>query len=90
MRTLEERLEIRLLTRTTRSVSPTDAGERLLNTIGHRFDEIERELEALTALRAKPAGTVRITCGDLVWEFERRGRPLNVHVEGQLTFNTTS
>ena len=44
MRTLEERLEIRLLTRTTRSVSPTDAGERLLNTIGHRFDEIERDL----------------------------------------------
>lgn len=190
MRALEERLEIRLLTRTTRSVSPTEAGERLLNAIGHRFDEIERELDALTALRDKPAGTVRITCGDLVlrkvllpklspllrdypdigiefdvsygfrdivadrfdagvrlgesidqdmiavpigpplrmaavaspdylasrtlpakpedllahrcinlrlptygglyvWEFERRGRPLNVHVEGQLTFNTT-
>ena len=190
MRALEERLDIRLLTRTTRSVSPTEAGERLLNAIGHRFDEIERELDALTALRDKPAGTVRITCGDLVlrkvllpklspllrdypdigiefdvsygfrdivadrfdagvrlgesidqdmiavpigpplrmaavaspdylasrtppampedllahrcinlrlptygglyvWEFERRGRPLNVHVEGQLTFNTT-
>ena len=190
MRALEERLDIRLLTRTTRSVSPTEAGERLLNAIGHRFEEIERELDALTALRDKPAGTVRITCGDLVlrkvllpklspllrdypdigiefdvsygfrdivadrfdagvrlgesidqdmiavpigpplrmaavaspdylasrtppampedllahrcinlrlptygglyvWEFERRGRPLNVHVEGQLTFNTT-
>lgn len=190
MRGLEARLGIRLLTRTTRSVSPTDAGERLLQAIGYRFDEIEAELDALTALRDKPAGTVRITCGDhvlrneilpkllpllreypdvnvefdvnyglrdivadrfdagvrmgesidkdmiavpigpplrmaavaapsyfashpipkkpqdllqhrcinlrlpthgglYVWEFERRGRPVNVHVEGQLTFNTT-
>ena len=190
MRALEERLDIRLLTRTTRSVSPTEAGERLLKTIGHRLDDIEAELDALTALRNKPAGTVRITCGDLVlrkillpkltpllreypdieiefdvnygfrdivadrfdagvglgesidqdmiampigpplrmaavaspgylasreapakpedlishrcinlrlptygglyvWEFERRGRPLNVHVAGQLTFNTS-
>ena len=61
---LEARLQIRLLTRTTRSVSLTDAGERLLNAIGHRFDEIETELDALTELRDKPAGTVRITCGD--------------------------
>ncbi|MFT3802310.1 MAG: LysR family transcriptional regulator [Burkholderiaceae bacterium] len=61
---LEARLQIRLLTRTTRSVSPTAAGERLLNAIGHRFDEIESELEELTELRDKPAGTVRITCGD--------------------------
>lgn len=66
IRALEERLQIRLLTRTTRSVSPTPAGERLLNAIGHRFDEIEAELDALTELRAKPAGTVRITCGDNV------------------------
>lgn len=64
IRGLEERLDIRLLTRTTRSVSPTPAGERLLQAIGHRFDEIELELDALTALRDKPAGTVRITCGD--------------------------
>jgi len=63
---LEERLKIRLLTRTTRSVSTTSAGERLMNAIGHRFDEIESELEALTELRDKPAGTVRITCGDNV------------------------
>jgi len=190
MRALEERLGIRLLTRTTRSVSPTEAGDRLLQSVGYRFDEIESELDALTALRDKPAGTVRITCGDHVlrdtilprllpllreypdvnvefdisygfrdivadrfdagvrlgesidkdmiatpigpplrmaavaapayfeshpvprkpqdllahqcinlrlptygglyaWEFERRGRPVNVHVEGQLTFNTT-
>ncbi|WP_395643866.1 LysR family transcriptional regulator [Rudaea sp.] len=187
---LEARLEIRLLTRTTRSVSPTPAGERLLQAIGHRFDEIETELDALTAMRDKPGGTVRITCGENVlrsillpklapvlraypdirmefdvsyglrdivadrfdagvrmgesidkdmiavpigprlrmvavaasayfaakpppkkpqdllahncinlrlptygglyaWEFERAGRPQNVHVEGQLTFNTT-
>ncbi len=190
MRGLEARLGIRLLTRTTRSVSPTDAGERLLRAIGHRFDEIDAELDALTVLRDKPAGTVRITCADHVlsnsilprllpllreypdikvefdvnygfrdivadrfdagvrlgesidkdmiavpigpplrmaavaapsyfashpvpksprdllshrcinlrlptygglyaWEFERRGRPVNVHVEGPLTFNTS-
>ena len=63
---LEARLRIRLLARTTRSVSPTAAGERLARAIGHRFDDIEAELEALTALRDKPAGTVRITCGDHV------------------------
>lgn len=63
---LETRLQIRLLTRTTRSVSPTVAGERLLQAIGHRFDEIEAELDVLTQLRDKPAGTVRITCGDHV------------------------
>lgn len=63
---LEGRLKIRLLTRTTRSVAPTSAGERLMNAIGHRFDEIESELDALTELRDKPAGTVRITCGDNV------------------------
>ena len=63
---LEARLEIRLLTRTTRSVSPTTAGERLLNAIGHRFDEIERELDELTEMRDKPAGTVRITSGEHV------------------------
>lgn len=61
---LEARLKIRLLTRTTRSVSLTTAGERLLDAVGHRFDEIEAEVEALTELRDKPAGTVRITCGD--------------------------
>lgn len=63
---LETRLDIRLLTRTTRSVSPTAAGERLLNAIGHRFDEIDAELDELTDMRDKPAGTVRITCGEHV------------------------
>ena len=66
IRGLETRLQIRLLTRTTRSVAPTAAGERLANAIGHRFEEIEAELDALTELRDKPAGTVRITCGDNV------------------------
>jgi DNA-binding transcriptional LysR family regulator len=66
IRGLEERLRIRLLTRTTRSVAPTAAGERLAHAIGHRFDEIEAELDALTELRDKPAGTVRITCSDNV------------------------
>jgi DNA-binding transcriptional LysR family regulator len=64
IRALEARMDIRLLTRTTRSVSPTAAGQRLLEGIGHRFEEIEAELDALTALRDKPAGTVRITCSD--------------------------
>lgn len=68
IRGLEERLQIRLLTRTTRSVAPTPAGERLMLAIGHRFDDIEAELDALTALRDKPAGTVRITCGDHVMQ----------------------
>src|SRR4249920_2365286 len=66
IRGLEERLQIRLLTRTTRSVAPTAAGERLAKAIGHRLDEIEAELDALTELRDKPAGAVRITCGDTV------------------------
>src|SRR6266550_6739339 len=64
VRGLEARLGLRLLTRTTRSVSPTEAGERLLQTVGHRFEEIEAELEALSALRDKPAGTIRISATD--------------------------
>ena len=61
IRALEERLKIRLLTRTTRSVSPTQAGERLLHTLVPRFEEIDAELAALSELREKPAGTIRIT-----------------------------
>jgi len=61
VRSLEERLGLRLLTRTTRSVSVTEAGERLLNRIGPHFDEIENEIAALSGMRDKPAGTVRIT-----------------------------
>jgi DNA-binding transcriptional LysR family regulator len=64
MLALEARLGVRLLTRTTRSVSVTDAGARLLNTLAPRLQDIERELESLTAMRDKPAGTVRITTHD--------------------------
>ncbi|QJP13126.1 LysR family transcriptional regulator [Starkeya sp. ORNL1] len=64
IRRLEERLGVRLLTRTTRSVSPTVAGERLLQSLGPRFEEIELELAALSELRDKPAGTIRITAGE--------------------------
>jgi DNA-binding transcriptional LysR family regulator len=61
---LEERLGMRLLTRTTRSVSCTEAGERLMRTVAPRLGEIELELAALTELRDKPAGTLRITAGE--------------------------
>jgi DNA-binding transcriptional LysR family regulator len=64
IRALEERIGLRLLARTTRSVAPTDAGERLLQTITPRFAEIEAELAALSELREKPAGTVRVTAGE--------------------------
>jgi DNA-binding transcriptional LysR family regulator len=60
----EQRIGIRLLTRTTRSVAPTQAGERLLRTVGPRLDEVETELASLTELRDKPAGTIRITTSD--------------------------
>src|ERR1700736_3036932 len=64
IRGLEERLGLRLLTRTTRSVAPTEAGERLVRNVGPRFEEIDAELSALTELREKPAGTIRITTGE--------------------------
>lgn len=64
IRGLEERLGLQLLTRTTRRVSLTDAGERLLQTIGPHFDGIEDALSALTALREKPAGALRIVAGE--------------------------
>lgn len=64
IRALEERIGLRLLTRTTRSVAPTEAGERLLQTVAPRFEEIEAQLAALSELREKPAGTVRITAGE--------------------------
>ncbi|MGH7210049.1 MAG: LysR family transcriptional regulator [Acetobacteraceae bacterium] len=61
IRGLEARLGLRLLTRTTRSVAPTEAGERLFSAVGPRLDEIDAEMAALSELREKPAGTVRIT-----------------------------
>jgi DNA-binding transcriptional LysR family regulator len=64
VRGLEARLGLRLLTRTTRSVAPTEAGERLLSAAGPRLDEIDAELAALSELREKPSGTIRITAHD--------------------------
>lgn len=64
IRGLETRLGLRLLTRTTRSVSPTEAGARLLGTLAPRFEEIESELAALSELKDKPAGTIRITTAE--------------------------
>jgi DNA-binding transcriptional LysR family regulator len=64
MRALEERLGLRLLSRTTRSVSATEAGERLLQTLVPRFEDIQAELAALRELRDKPAGIVRITAAE--------------------------
>jgi DNA-binding transcriptional LysR family regulator len=64
MRALEEKLGVRLLTRTTRSVAPTDAGERLIATVGPHLEEIETGLAALSELRDKPAGIIRITAVD--------------------------
>lgn len=64
IRGLEERLGLRLLSRTTRSVAPTQAGERLIRTVGPRLEEIDAELAALTELREMPAGTIRITTGE--------------------------
>lgn len=64
IRALEERLGVRLLTRTTRSVAPTEAGERLILSVGPKLDEIEAELAALTALRDTPAGHIRLTASE--------------------------
>jgi len=61
---LEARLGVRLLARTTRSVAPTEAGERLLATVAPRFEEIEQALAVLSELRERPAGTIRITAGE--------------------------
>lgn len=64
IRNLEKRLGLPLLTRTTRSVAPTEAGQKLLGTVAPRFEEIEAVLASLNALRARPAGTIRITAGE--------------------------
>jgi DNA-binding transcriptional LysR family regulator len=64
VRNLEARLGLRLLARTTRNVAPTEAGERIIQAIGPKLEEIDAELAALTALRDKPAGTVRLSAGE--------------------------
>jgi DNA-binding transcriptional LysR family regulator len=89
LRALEAKLGLRLLTRTTRSVSPTDAGERLLSKLGPHFDEIDAELAAVSELRQRPAGSIRITSGDhaaetILWpvlgKFLRRYPDIKVEV----------
>jgi DNA-binding transcriptional LysR family regulator len=52
------------LTRTTRKIAPTEAGERIIQAVGPKLDEVDAELAALTALRDKPAGTVRLSAGE--------------------------
>jgi DNA-binding transcriptional LysR family regulator len=74
MRGLEDRLQIRLLARTTRDVAPTEAGDRLLRSIGPLLDQVQSEVEALSDLRDKPTGTIRITCVDYVLETVLRPR----------------
>jgi DNA-binding transcriptional LysR family regulator len=66
IKALEERLGLRLLSRTTRNVSLTEAGERLARSVGPHFEEIDAEIDALSALRDSPAGSIRIACSDYV------------------------
>jgi DNA-binding transcriptional LysR family regulator len=80
VRNLENRVGVRLLTRTTRSVAPTEAGERLIRTVAPRFAEIDAELAAVSELKDKPAGTVRITSTEnaadaILWPALRRVLP---------------
>ncbi|QND46619.1 LysR family transcriptional regulator (plasmid) [Rhizobium lusitanum] len=65
---LEARMGLRLLTRTTRNVSPTEAGERLIRSLAPRIEELESEIDELMEIRDKPAGTVRITLSDYAQE----------------------
>jgi DNA-binding transcriptional LysR family regulator len=93
IRGLEARLGVRLLTRTTRSVSPTQAGERLVASVGTRFEEIEAELEALSALRTKPAGTIRITTGEhavntILWPALKKFLPRYPDIKVELSVDT--
>src|SRR3954447_1656326 len=90
LRGLEARLGVRLLTRSTRSVAPTEAGERLLQTVGPRFDEIDAELATLSEFRDKPAGTVRITAGEhaaesILWPALERLLPDYPDIKVELT-----
>lgn len=92
IRLLEERLGVRLLTRTTRSVSLTEAGERLTRTIEPHFDGIDAALSALTELRSKPAGTVRITAGEhaatsILWPTIERLLPAYPDIKFEVTIS---
>ena len=92
----EARLGVRLLTRTTRSVAPTEAGERLLAAVGSRFEEIEAAVEALGDLRGHPAGTIRITAGEhpavaVLWPALAKFLPQypDIHVEVVVDYGLT-
>lgn len=92
VRRLETRLGIRLLSRTTRNVMPTEAGERLLRTLGPALDEIDAELAALGELREKPAGTVRITTGEhaartILWQALERLLPDYPDLKVEISIN---
>ncbi|MDE5445058.1 LysR family transcriptional regulator [Bradyrhizobium sp. CSA207] len=89
IRQLEARLGVRLLTRTTRAVVPTEAGERLLERIGPHFDQIEIEIDALNELREKPAGTIRIVAPDyaissILWPKLKRFLPKYPEIKVEL------
>jgi DNA-binding transcriptional LysR family regulator len=93
VRRLEESLGIRLLMRTTRSVAPTEAGERLIETLRPALDEIEGRLVALGEMRNKPAGTVRITATQhaaetILWPAMARLLPNHPEVNVELSINT--
>src|SRR5579862_9640675 len=88
IRRLETRLGVRLLTRTTRNVAPTEAGERLLGTLAPAFGSIEAQIASIGELREKPAGLLRITASDhaattVLWPVLRRLLPSypDIHVE---------
>ena len=92
MRALESRLGVRLLTRTTRSVSPTDAGERLLASVAPRLDEIEAEVAALSELRDKPAGNIRISAAghaatNVVWPLLEKFLPNYPDIKVEVIIN---
>jgi len=96
IRGLETRLGVRLLMRTTRRVSPTEAGERLLRSVGPRFSEVDAELEAVAALREKPAGTIRLTstenaAASVLWPALERFLPLypDIKVEVVIDYGLT-
>jgi DNA-binding transcriptional LysR family regulator len=92
VRRLETRLGVRLLTRTTRRVSATEAGERLILTLRPALEEIAQELSAIGDLREKPAGTIRITAAEhaaktVIWPALRRLLPLYPDIRVELSID---
>jgi DNA-binding transcriptional LysR family regulator len=94
LRGLEARLGLRLLTRTTRSVAPTEAGERLLGSLGPAFDQIDAALAAISEFREKPSGTIRITAGEhaadtVLWPALERLLPDYPDIKVEIDVNNT-